>query len=465
MLYPEDKTIDLSISIVSYNVKRLLGLCLESIQAHTKGISYQVIVVDNGSSDGTVAMLAEEYPWVKVIANRKNRGFAAAQNVGLGMGRGRYLFSLDSDTYITGDTFSAMVKFMDQFPDAGAAGAKLLSPQGLRQYSRRRFPPSIWPVIYRGSFLKKILPPSAQVRYYEMSDVVLASETEVDWVYGGNIIFRRQALEQIGLFDERFFIYCEDIDISYRMQEYGWKRYFVPDASIYHYGQQGTKQIKIRSYLRHVVSYLKLFQKYHWRLDERYQASFKRPYGNNRLTLVLVSQNKKKLLEECLRSINADPPKVPFNVMVMDDASSDGSLELLKEKYPQVLWVANQSPKGYWFAVNQAVQMTESEYLALVPLRPEAVFGQFQKLYDFLEQRPKAGLAGLLAGDNSWQNKTGRRKCSEKKIFMENCIMFRRRIINKTGIPDGGPAKSGREFKWCADLRRAGWGVYYLLTA
>ena len=155
----------------------------------------------------------------------------------------------------------------------------------------------------------------------------------------------------------------------------------------------------------------------------------------------------------------------PFKVMVMDDASSDGSLEMLKEKYPQVLRVANQSPKGYWFAVNQAVQMTESEYLARVPLRPGAVFGQFQELYDFLEQRPKAGLAGLLAGDNSWQDKTGRRKCSEKKIFMENCIMFRRRIINKTGIPDGGPATAGKEFKWCAGLRRAGWGVYYLLTS
>ncbi|MDO9068789.1 MAG: glycosyltransferase, partial [Deltaproteobacteria bacterium] len=200
MLYPEDKTTDLSISIVSYNVKRLLGLCLESIKAHTKGISYQVIVVDNGSRDGTLEMLADKFSWVKVIANRNNQGFAAAQNQGLGMGRGRYLFSLDSDTYITEDTFTAMVRFMDQYPQAGAAGAKLLSPQGVRQYSRRRFPPSIWPVIYRGSFFKKIIPPTAQVRYYEMSDVVLASETEVDWVYGGNIIFRRQALEQVGLF-------------------------------------------------------------------------------------------------------------------------------------------------------------------------------------------------------------------------------------------------------------------------
>ena len=463
MLYPEDKTIDLSISIVSYNVKRLLGLCLESIKTHTRGISYQVIVVDNGSRDGTVAMLAEKFPWVKVIANRNNQGFAAAQNKGLEMGRGRYLFSLDSDTYITEDAFTAMVRFMDQFPDAGAAGAKLLSPQGLRQYSRRRFPPSIWPVIYRGSFFKKIIPPTAQVRYYEMSDVVLESETEVDWVYGGNIIFRRQALEQVGLFDERFFIYCEDIDISYRLQEYGWKRYFVPDASIFHYGQQGTKQIKVRSYLRHVISYLRLFHKYHWRLDERYLASFKRPYGTSRLTLVLVSQNKKSLLEECIRSIYADPPKMSYTVMVVDDAGSDGSLETLKDKFPQVLWIANQSPKGYWFSVNQALRKTASEYLALVPLRPEAVFGQFQKLYEFLEQRPKAGLAGLVARDN-WRKKDGSGKCPEKQMFLENCMMFRRRIIKQTGIPDKGIATADREFKWCADLRRAGWGVYYLLT-
>ncbi len=463
MLFPEDKNIDLSISIVSYNVKRLLGLCLESIKTHTRGISYQVIVVDNGSRDGTAAMLAEKFPWVRIIPNRNNLGFAAAQNKGLGMGQGRYLFSLDSDTYITEDTFSSMVRFMDQYPEAGAAGARLLSPQGVRQYSRRRFPPSIWPVIYRGSFLKKILPPSAQVRHYEMSDVVLASETEVDWVYGGNIIFRREALERVGLFDERFFIYCEDVDIGYRMQEYGWKRYFVPDARIFHYGQQGTNQIKVRSYLRHVVSYLKLFHKYNWRLDERYQANFNRPFGTSSLILALVNQNKKQPLEECLRVIHADPPTVSYKVVVVDETSQDGSLEMLKEKYPQVLWITNQNPKGYWFAVNQVLRMTESEYLALVPLRPGSVFGQFQKLYDFLELRPRAGMAGLVAAVNQ-QGADVNRKYSEKRLFMENCMMFRRRIASQNGIPDESTAPEGRELKWCADLRRAGTGVYYLLT-
>ena len=463
MLYPEDINIDLSISIVSYNVKRLLGLCLESIKAHTRGISYQVIVVDNGSSDGTVSMLAEKYPWVTVIPNRKNLGFAAAQNKGLGMGRGRYLFSLDSDTYITEDTFTAMVRFMDQFPDAGAAGARLLSPQGVRQYSRRRFPPSIWPVIYRGSFLKKIIPPTAQVRYYEMSDVVLDSETEVDWVYGGNIIFRREAIKQAGLFDESFFIYCEDIDISYRMQEHGWKRYFVPEARIYHYGQQGTSQIKVRSYLRHIASYLKLFHKYHWRLDERYQANFKRPFGASRLILAMVNENKIGHLDRCLSAIYAAPPEVPYKVVVVDDASSDGSLELLKGKYPQVLWITNQSPKGYWFAVNQALRMTDSEYMALVPLTPDSAFGQFQRLYDFLELRPRAGMAGMIS-EGFRQKASGPGKYSEKQMFMENSMMFRRRILEHSGMPQEEAQMEGRDLTWCAALRKAGWGVYYLLN-
>lgn len=463
MLFPEDKNIDLSISIVSYNVKRLLGLCLDSIKTHTRGISYQVIVVDNGSRDGTVAMLAEKYPWVKVIPNRKNLGFAAAQNKGLGMGQGRYLFSLDSDTFITEDAFSSMVRFMDQCPQAGAAGAKLLSPQGDRQYSRRRFPPSMWPVIYRGSFLKNLLPPSNQVRYYEMSDVILDSESEVDWVYGGNIIFRRKALEDVGLFDERFFIYCEDIDISYRLQEHGWKRYFVPDARIFHYGQQGTSQIKVRSYLRHVKSYLKLFGKYHWRLDERYQANFERPDCSSRLVLVLVSRNQKKQLEDCLGSIFAGPPDVPFKVVVVDDASNDGSLEMLKEKFPQALSIYNQSTKGYWFAVNQALRMTESEYLVLVPLRSEAIRGQFQKLYDYLEKRPRVGAAGLLARA-AQEEGSAKDRYSEKQMFLDNCMMFRRRMVKKEGIPQEGTAVAGRELKWCADMRRTGWGVYYMLN-
>ena len=463
MLFPEDKNIDLSISIVSYNVRELLAECLQSIIDHTKAISYELIVVDNCSRDGTLEMLAQNFPGVKVLPNRKNRGFATAMNKGLRMGRGRYLFSLDSDTYITEDTFSSMVGFMDQYLEAGAAGARLLSPQGVKQYSRRRFPLSIWPVIYRGSVLKKILPPSAQVRHYEMSDVVLDSETEVDWVYGGNIIFRREALERVGLFDERFFIYCEDVDIGYRMQEYGWKRYFVPGARIFHYGQQGTKQIKVRSYLRHVVSYLKLFHKYHWRLDERFQTNFKRPFEASRLILALVKQDKEQPLDECLGAIHADPPGVSYKVVVVDETSQDGSQEILKEKYPQVLWITNQSPKGYRFATNQVLRMTESEYLALVPLRPGSVFGQFQKLHDFLELRPRAGMAGLVSTFN--QKKTDRNeKYSEKRLFLENSMMFRRRITNQSGIPDEGAAVEGRELKWCADLRRAGWGVYYLLT-
>jgi GT2 family glycosyltransferase len=463
MLYPEDKNIDLSISIVSYNVKRLLGLCLESIKTHTKDISYQVIVVDNGSRDGTVAMLAEKFPWVKVISNRKNRGFAAAQNMGLEMGRGRYLFSLDSDTYITEDTFSSMVRFMDQCPEAGAAGAKLLSPQGTRQYSRRRFPPSIWPVIYRGSFLKKILPPSAQVRYYEMSDVVLASETEVDWVYGGNIIFRRQALEQVGLFDERFFIYCEDVDIGYRMQEHGWKRYFVPDARIFHYGQQGTQQIKVRSYLRHVISYLKLFQKYNWKLDERYTSNLDRKDVRAEIVLVLVSRNQKGLLTKCLKNIYLTPPGKPFKVVVVDDASQDGTIEQVSLEYPGALWISNKKPKGYLRAVNQAVKMTESKYLVLVPLNPDSIFGQFDRLQAFMEQTGKAGMAGLVSDDRKPFFLPGN-DINEKELFFANCMMVRRNIRGLCLLNEKASQKSN-DFEWCARFREEGWAVYYLLHA
>lgn len=463
MLYPEDKTIDLSISIVSYNVKRLLGLCLDSIREHTKGISYQVIVVDNGSRDGTVGMLAEKFPWVKVIANRKNQGFAAAQNKGLGMGKGRYLFSLDSDTYITEDTFTAMVRFMDQFPDAGAAGAKLLSPQGVRQYSRRRFPPSIWPVIYRGSFLKKILPPSAQVRHYEMSDVVLESETEVDWVYGGNIIFRRQTLEQVGLFDERFFIYCEDIDISYRLQERGWKRYFVPDARIFHYGQQGTNQIKVRSYWRHVLSYLKLFHKYDWKLDESYTKNFDRKQATAEIVLLLVCRNQKGLLAKCLEKLYQNPPAVPFKVVVVDEASRDGTIEYLKSEHSKAAWISNMKPKGYLKAVNQAIKMTESKYLVLVPLDPVSIFGQFDRLHAFMEQTGKAGMAGIVYDGKAPPTLPGI-DLNEKELFLSHCMMIRRNIRGLSQM-DENAGNKGVDLEWCTRFRKAGWAVYYLPNA
>jgi len=241
MLTPADRSLELTISIVSYNVRWLLAECLDSIVACTKGISYEIVVVDNGSDDGTLEMLRQSYPRVRVIANQRNLGFAAAQNIGLRSGRGRYLYALDSDTYIKADTFTAMVRFMDEHPEAGAAGARLLSPDGTRQYSRRNFPPSLWPIIYRGTFLKRILPSSRSVTYYEMSDWVFDVPKEVDWLYGGNIILRRQAIREIGLFDERFFMYFEEVDICRRAWMGHWRVVYDPAARFTHYHQRESR--------------------------------------------------------------------------------------------------------------------------------------------------------------------------------------------------------------------------------
>jgi GT2 family glycosyltransferase len=462
MLFPEDKKIDLSISIVSYNVKDLLAECIQSIIEHTKGIKYEIIVVDNCSRDGTADMLAKKFPKVKVLQNPKNRGFAAAMNRGLSMGRGRYLFSLDSDTYIKEDTFSDMVRFMDQCPDAGAAGAKLLSPQGASQYSRRRFPPSLWPVIYRGSILKKILPPTKQVRHYEMSDVVLTTESEVDWVYGGNIIFNRRALEQVGLFDERFFIYCEDIDLSYRMEEHGWKRYFVPGTRIFHYGQQGTKQIKIRSYLRHVVSYTKLFHKYNWRLDEKYQCNFKRGRQSSKVLFVLINDNQKELLSKCLEVVQQNLAGLDARILVVDESSCDGSIEMLKKDHPHVLWIANNNRNCFSDSFNRIYRMNESEYLVIVPLDAKAIFGQFAELHAYLEKRSNAGMAAIV-NRSQMKGLSGKCRVSEKEMFFRNCVMIKRNALAQARRKERHGISRTGEVDICSEIRRAGFGVYYLI--
>jgi GT2 family glycosyltransferase len=459
MLFPESKGIDLSISIVSYNVRDLLDECLGSIETHTRGINYEVIVVDNASHDGTAEMISRKHPTVRIINNRRNRGFAAAQNMGLSRGRGRYLFSLDSDTYIREDTFTAMVRFMDQHPDAGAAGAKLLSPQGVRQYSRRRFPPSVWPVIYRGSFLKYLLPPSRQVRYYEMSDVVLNEEAEVDWVYGGNIIFRREALTEIGLFDERFFIYCEDIDISYRMQEHGWKRYFVPDAKIYHYGSQGTRQIKLRSYLRHVSSYLKLFHKYGWRLQVDSRCSFSKSEAKAEMIFLLVPDAKSANLDETIGAIEKHSPACSYKILVIEQGTGVGGEEGIKRMRPGILWVCNAVPKPFWAVVNQALGLTESEYLVMAPNRPEAVFGQFDALKGFMDQRPKTGMAGVVCTPDE-NSKLPPDYINERELFMQTCMMVRRSA--SVGKTNGW--RGGSQLEWCRDYQNAGYSVHYLVN-
>lgn len=256
---------DLSICIASYKVRDLLRECLRSVTEATKGIKREVIVVDNNSWDGTAEMVQKEFPDVMLSINEKNEGFARAQNKAMRHTRGRYVYLLDSDTVVRPDAFSKMLEFMDQNPSIGAAGAKLVSPNGTVQRSSRNFP-TLGAVFFRGLPFRDLFSNIPSVKaYLEYNDDCINAK-EVDWIFGGNAMVRREVLDSVGLYDERFYMYCEDVDWCYRMKKHGWRRFYFPQAVIIHHGGQSTKKHSFKMHREHIKSMLKLFLKHGFRI-------------------------------------------------------------------------------------------------------------------------------------------------------------------------------------------------------
>jgi len=225
----------LSIVIVMSNTRELLRNCLKSIYENTTGIEYEVIVVDNNSTDGSAEMVEEQFPAVKLIRNSENLGFSKGNNQGFAASAGRYMLALNSDTMVLNHAISAMVHFMDERSDAGACGCKLLNEDGSLQPSWENFP-TILSEIFYGTPLSRIFPhrkrrPFSQGVY------------EVDWVSGACLMVRRETIEQVGGFDERFTpAYSEETDWCYRIKQDGWKVYYLAQPEVVHISGQTTKQ-------------------------------------------------------------------------------------------------------------------------------------------------------------------------------------------------------------------------------
>lgn len=223
----------LSISIVNWNTREDLRKSLQSLPAGAHNTPLEVFVVDNASTDGSAEMVEAEFPHVRVLRNSENRGFAHANNLALREATGDYLLLLNPDTIVHDGALDALVAGMEAHPEAGIGGAKLLNPDGSLQYSCRRFP-TFATGVFRNSTLGRLFPGNAQVRDYLMTDFDHASIAEVDWVSGAALCIRRATLEEIGLLDEIFFMYCEDVDWCYRAGQAGWKVLYFPDAVITH---------------------------------------------------------------------------------------------------------------------------------------------------------------------------------------------------------------------------------------
>jgi hypothetical protein len=230
----------ITVVIVSYNTHDILRNCLDALYRNSREIDMEVIVVDNASHDGTPDMIRAEFPMVRLIVNSMNSGFAAANNQAYAVSSGRYIVLLNPDAYLRPSSLANGIAFMDRNPLCGLCGGKIISPEGRLEPSARRFP----------SALSKLLTISGLSWRFSGSPVINRHEfggfshdrpMEVDWVPGTFTIVRREMLENIGFFDERFYLYYEETDLCLRAKKEGWKVYFIPDAEVMHIGGASSK--------------------------------------------------------------------------------------------------------------------------------------------------------------------------------------------------------------------------------
>jgi len=222
--------LDLSIALVNWNNKDYLQRCLESIEAAQLPFTYEIVVADNGSTDGSQAMLADRFPYVKLIQNKGNVGVARGNNQCIQNSSGRHIYVLNNDTVVNRPSIEAMIIFLDEHPEAGAAGGNLLNPDGSFQSSFCNFP------TLREEFL---IVSHVGIRlnpYFPSYNGPYPSIREVDWISSASIVVRRQAIEEVGLVDEEYFIYSDETDWQYRLRQAGWKVYYLPQVTTVHYG-------------------------------------------------------------------------------------------------------------------------------------------------------------------------------------------------------------------------------------
>lgn len=255
------KEYDLSICIVSWNVKELLRDCLASIRAARPELRYEVLVVDNGSRDGSTAMVKEEFTEVAVIRNRINRGFAAACNQAIRDSRGRYLVLLNPDTRVREGALEEMVGFLDRHPDAGGGGPKLVNPDGTLQPSVRAFP-NFKSSLQQFTILGDIGLFRRSRREYLKKDFDYEQAAVIDQPMGAALFLRRGALEEVGLLDETFFLYFEEVDLCRRLSGAGWNLWYNPRAVIVHAGGRSTAQATAQAFFRLQESQFRYFTKH-----------------------------------------------------------------------------------------------------------------------------------------------------------------------------------------------------------
>ena len=256
----------MTVSTVSWNTRDELRGCLESVLAQDGSVKFEVMVVDNASSDGSAEMVRSDFAdRVTLIRNSENVGFGAAHNQAIKLALGRCVLLLNPDCrLLSPDVLRKMVRFMDENPDAGAIGPRIVNPDGSLQYSARRFP-TMLAATFRHTLFGRLFPNNRFVRDYMMTDWDHDEVRDVDWLSGAALMMRKETVEQIGALDERFFMYCKDVDWCRRAHSNGWRVVYFPMASVSHRIGAASDQNPVAMIEQHHKSMMQYYLKYEGR--------------------------------------------------------------------------------------------------------------------------------------------------------------------------------------------------------
>ena len=266
---------DLSIVIINWNTRDLLACSLQSVYETAGGLEFEVLVVDNASTDGSVQMARERFPWVWLIENRENVGFARANNQAIHQSQGRYVLLLNSDTEVYPGALETMVQFMEEHPQAGGCGPRLLNADGSLQVSCH---PMLTPEreFWRLMFFDRLWRRAT----YVQERWGWEAPRPVEVIKGACFLLRRTALDQVGLLDEGYFMYTEEMDLCYRLLQARWQLWWVPHAVVKHYGEASSKQVAESMYVQLYRSKVQFYRKFGGpRRADRFKRLIRLAYG------------------------------------------------------------------------------------------------------------------------------------------------------------------------------------------
>ncbi|MBX9722221.1 MAG: glycosyltransferase family 2 protein, partial [Candidatus Obscuribacterales bacterium] len=235
----------LSVITVSWNVSKLLDVSLQTLKRDIEGIDAEVFVIDNASADDSVEMVRREHPWVKLIANDSNLGFAKANNQAIKLATGEYVLLLNPDTEVIPGAIPKLIQFLEEHPKAAVVAPQLINSDGSIQRSCREFPTFLG-MVYELLGLSKMFPNNKTFGSYKMLDFEHDVLREVDQPEGACLLMRRSILDEVGTLDEGYFMLFEEVDWCYRVKEAGWQIWFDPSAKVVHHFGQSIKQVKVR---------------------------------------------------------------------------------------------------------------------------------------------------------------------------------------------------------------------------